>query len=174
MTGKLHLKAFLTCNGQVREQDAVFVAICCSDKNSFKDFFKTCVHFIPDDWEIPFEGISDLQWLGSGAQGAVFVGKFNHEFVAVKKVQHSADTNILHLRKLNHPNIVQFRGVCTQAPVFCVVMEYCPYGPLFNYLREGSERVPPVKLVEWTKQIASGVKYLHDHKIIHRDLKSPK
>jgi len=126
-----------------------------------------------DDWEIPFEGISDLQWLGSGAQGAVFVGRFNTELVAVKKVKDLVDTNIHHLRKLNHPNIVQFRGVCTQAPVFCVVMEYCPYGPLFNYLREGSERVPPVKLVEWTKQIASGVKYLHDHKIIHRDLKSP-
>ena len=92
----------------------------------------------------------------------------------MKKVKDSADTNIHHLRKLNHPNIVQFVGVCTQAPVFCIVMEYCPYGPLFNYLREGSERVPPTKLVEWTKQIASGVKYLHDHKIIHRDLKSPK
>ena len=126
-----------------------------------------------DSWEIPFEGISDLQWLGSGAQGAVFVGKFNNELLAVKKVKDSADTNIHHLRKLNHPNIIQFRGVCTQAPVFCIVMEYCPYGPLFNFLREGSDKVPPTRLVEWTKQIASGVKYLHDHKIIHRDLKSP-
>ena len=126
-----------------------------------------------DDWEIPFEGISDLQWLGSGAQGAVFVGKFNNELLAVKKVKDSVDTNIHHLRKLNHPNIIQFRGVCTQAPVFCIVMEYCPYGPLFNFLREGRDKVPPTRLVEWTKQIASGVKYLHDHKIIHRDLKSP-
>jgi hypothetical protein len=29
-----------------------------------------------DDWEIPFENISDLEWLGSGAQGAVFVGRY--------------------------------------------------------------------------------------------------
>merc|ERR1719150_3470495 len=77
-----------------------------------------------DDWEIPFEDISDLQWLGSGAQGAVFVGRFNTELVAVKKVRDSTDTNIHHLRKLNHPNIVQFRGVCTQAPVFCIVTKY--------------------------------------------------
>lgn len=27
------------------------------------------------DWEIPFGQIKDLQWLGSGAQGAVFMGK---------------------------------------------------------------------------------------------------
>ena len=148
--------------------------VCLAASHKKNIDFKSVFTLVPDDWEIPFEGISDLQWLGSGAQGAVFVGRFNNELVAVKKVKDSADTNIHHLRKLNHPNIVQFRGVCTQAPVFCIVMEYCPYGPLFNYLREGSERVPPVKLVEWTKQIASGVKYLHDHKIIHRDLKSPK
>ena len=52
-------------------------------------------------------------------------------------------------------------------------MEYCPYGPLFNLLREGKE-VSPKKLVEWTKQIARGMHYLHQQKIIHRDLKSPK
>ena len=130
--------------------------------------------FSDDDWEIPFESISDLQWLGSGAQGAVFVGKFNTALVAVKKVKELSDTNIHHLKKLNHHNIIQFRGVCTQAPVFCIVMEYCPYGPLFNFLRNGKDKVPPMRFVEWTKQIASGVKYLHDHKIIHRDLKSPK
>ena len=102
------------------------------------------------------------------------MGKFNTALVAVKKVKELSDTNIHHLKKLNHHNIIQFRGVCTQAPVFCIVMEYCPYGPLFNFLRNGKDKVPPMRFVEWTKQIASGVKYLHDHKIIHRDLKSPK
>jgi len=125
-----------------------------------------------NDWEIPFENISDLEWLGSGAQGAVFVGKYKGEAVAVKKVKEEHEVEIKHLRKLNHPNIVLFKGVCTQAPVFCIVMEYCPYGPLFNLLREGKE-VPPKKLVGWTKQIATGMSYLHQHKIIHRDLKSP-
>jgi len=114
-----------------------------------------------------------LTWLGSGAQGAVFMGKLGGEAVAVKKVKEAREVNdIKHLGKLNHPNIVQFRGVCTQDPVYCIVMEYCPYGPLFNLLREGKE-VPPKKLVEWTKQIATGMNYLHQHKIIHRDLKSP-
>ena len=50
------------------------------------EFDTKFIYFSDDDWEIPFEGISDLQWLGSGAQGAVFVGRFNNEFVAVKKV----------------------------------------------------------------------------------------
>ncbi|XP_046397972.1 uncharacterized protein LOC124164614 isoform X2 [Ischnura elegans] len=125
-----------------------------------------------DDWEIPFENISDLQWLGSGAQGAVFSGKLNNVVVAVKKVREQKETDIRHLRKLNHPNIVQFKGVCTQAPCYCIIMEYCPYGPLYNLLKDG-QAIPPHRMVSWSKQIASGMNYLHSHKIIHRDLKSP-
>ena len=62
-----------------------------------------------DDWEIPFESISDLQWLGSGAQGAVFLGRLHYEQVAVKKVRDVKETDIRHLRKLNHPNIISFK-----------------------------------------------------------------
>jgi len=65
----------------------------------------------PGNWEIPFELISDLSWLGSGAQGAVFLGRLNVEPVAVKKVRNANETDILHLRKLSHPNIIKFKLV---------------------------------------------------------------
>ena len=64
---------------------------------------------VGDDWEIAFEEIQDLRWLGSGAQGAVFAGILGQEQIAVKKVKEEYETDIKHLRKLNHPNIVQFR-----------------------------------------------------------------
>lgn len=62
-------------------------------------------------WEVPFEEISELQWLGSGAQGAVFLGKFHTEEVAIKKVREQKETDIKHLRKLKHPNIISFKYV---------------------------------------------------------------
>lgn len=62
-----------------------------------------------DMWEVPFEEISELQWLGSGAQGAVFLGKFRSEEVAIKKVREQKETDIKHLRKLKHPNIISFK-----------------------------------------------------------------
>jgi len=52
-------------------------------------------------------------------------------------------------------------------------MEYCPYGQLYDVLHDGKQ-LPALLLCDWTKQITSGMTYLHSHKIIHRDLKSPK
>ncbi|CAH1123108.1 unnamed protein product [Ceutorhynchus assimilis] len=136
---------------------------------------KTVVDTRPgqDDWEIPFEKITDLQFISSGGQGAVFSGYLNNDLVAIKKVSELKDTDIANLRKLNHPNIVKFQGVCTQEPCFCIVMEFCPYGSLFNLLKNQKNVVTINRVVTWAKQIASGMHYLHVHKIIHRDLKSP-
>lgn len=77
--------------------------------NRFQKYYYLPLSRFVDNWDIPFESISDLQWLGSGAQGAVFSGKLKNEIVAVKKVREQKETDIKHLRKLNHTNIVQFR-----------------------------------------------------------------
>lgn len=70
------------------------------------DFFLNVYFFvIEDDWEVPFEAITDMVYLGSGAQGVVFGGNLKGEMVAVKKLRDKSEANIKHLRKLNHDNI---------------------------------------------------------------------
>ena len=65
-----------------------------------------------DDWEIPIDLImNDLQFIGTGIEGSVFHGKLNGQDVACKRVKNKEETNIKHLRKLNHSNVVKFRGL---------------------------------------------------------------
>jgi hypothetical protein len=56
------------------------------------------------------------------------------------------------------------RGVCTQSPCYCIVMEFCPFGPLFNLLREGKD--PWVKKVNARFVIFYGSDFDHETKNI--------
>ncbi|KAM3720743.1 Mitogen-activated protein [Dirofilaria immitis] len=133
---------------------------------------KSTITYSDDNWEIPFETITHLEWLGSGSQGAVFSGQLNGQLVAVKKVKDKSETEIKHLQHLNHENLIKFIGVCTQSPCFCIVMEYCGQGQLYEIIRSG-HHIAKDTFGEWARQIGDGMNYLHQKRIIHRDLKSP-
>ncbi|CAF0726237.1 unnamed protein product [Rotaria sordida] len=130
-----------------------------------------------DDWEIPIDSImNDLILIGTGIEGSVYLGKLGGQNVACKRVKSEEETNIKHLKKLNHINVIKFRGVSIASPLFYIVMEYCAYGSLYDVLkrrREKSSCTKPTQILDWSKQISNGVNYLHSNKIVHRDLKSP-
>lgn len=128
------------------------------------------------DFNIQFEDLKDLTFLGSGAQGCVFRGILNKQEVAIKKVRSKEEANIHHLKRLNHENLVKFKGVSLNgANFYCIIMEYCPFGQLYTYLNSFEKTLlKPSLMMNWAKQISSGMNYLHLNKIIHRDLKSPK
>ena len=71
---------------------------------------------------------------------------------------------------LNHPNIIKYIFSEQIGNYYFLYLEYIPGGSIKNLVQQFggfNERL----IRKYTKQILIGLKYLHDNKIIHRDVK---
>mmetsp|Transcript_36811 Transcript_36811/g.60936 ORF Transcript_36811/g.60936 Transcript_36811/m.60936 type:complete len:857 (-) Transcript_36811:264-2834(-) len=73
------------------------------------------------------------------------------------------------LTRLYHPNIVRYFGFVEQPPTYCLVLELCHGGDLFERLKEPT---PAGFVLHIATGIAAAMTYLHENNIIHRDIKS--
>lgn len=77
------------------------------------------------------------------------------------------------LRLLSHNNIIKYfqSDLSADMKSIDVLLEYVPGGSLRNILEKyGSLELSVIRNYSW--QLLQGLKYLHEHKIVHRDLKS--
>ena len=73
-------------------------------------------------------------------------------------------------RPPGHPNVVQLLTHFKDTGRVFLVLEFCPNGDLYKYLRrQGSLREGEAR--DLTRQLLEGLSYLHDRSIVHRDLK---
>ena len=73
------------------------------------------------------------------------------------------------MRRLKHKNIIKLYDTIQNEKYIYIIMEYCKYGDLRNFLK--SKPINEYKTQIIMKQIISGLKYLYDNKVFHRDLK---
>ncbi|XP_043215086.1 mitogen-activated protein kinase kinase kinase 7-like [Amphibalanus amphitrite] len=129
--------------------------------------------------EIDINEIQLKEGVGRGAFGVVKKGFWRGRDVAVKKVETEQEKraflNELHqLQRVSHPNIVELIGACTKPDYVCLVMEYAEGGSLYSVLH--SDPKPTYNAghaIWWCLQCAEGVQYLHEMRLVHRDLKPP-
>uniref|UniRef100_A0A3B4DEN4 Mitogen-activated protein kinase kinase kinase 19 n=1 Tax=Pygocentrus nattereri TaxID=42514 RepID=A0A3B4DEN4_PYGNA len=74
------------------------------------------------------------------------------------------------LKNLHHPNIVGFLGTALTDNIISIFMEYIPGGSISSVLNRFGP-LPEKVFALYTRQILEGVAYLHDNRVIHRDLK---
>ena len=75
------------------------------------------------------------------------------------------------MKKLQHRNIIQYYDSFEIGDEICIVMEFCQGGSLRDYIRKTS-RIPQTECLDIMNQICAGLKFLHDQKIMHRDIKT--
>ena len=117
--------------------------------------------------------------LGQGNFGIVFLGKCEdiRNEVAVKTLKQSRRESIVDfvreaelLHGFNHPNIVDFYGVCTDDMPYYMILEYMDQGDLRKFLHFHKNMLYPSQLLDMCRQVACGMAYLESKNHIHCDL----
>ena len=125
--------------------------------------------------------------LGKGAFGSVKIvtRKEDNKIYAMKTVnisklnnkeKQSALNEIRILASLSHPNIIGYKEAFFDEPTktLNIVMEYADDGDIEKKIKDNLRKrlkFTENTIWEWIIQILEGLKYLHDNKIMHRDLK---
>ncbi|KAJ3372826.1 Suppressor of Sensor Kinase (SLN1) [Allomyces arbusculus] len=133
-----------------------------------------------------------LRWrleelIGQGAVGLVYRATLIPDppltpvSVAVKHL-HLPSTNP-HLNRRNfeqliaalsladHPNIITYLGSHIMDDDCFLLMELCEGGTLSDWIRRNGPLRDRARLVEYIRQMMSGLEFMHRHGVIHRDLK---
>ncbi|XP_024528466.1 mitogen-activated protein kinase kinase kinase 1a [Selaginella moellendorffii] len=120
-----------------------------------------------------------LELLGSGSFGSVYraVGSDGNYF-AVKEVplSNANDQSGLQLQQevnllgnLRHENIVQYLGTQKTKDKLYIFLELVTQGSIVSQYKHFEMFDEQIR--KYTKQILSGLKYLHEKKVVHRDIK---
>ncbi|XP_002978306.2 mitogen-activated protein kinase kinase kinase 2 [Selaginella moellendorffii] len=127
--------------------------------------------------------------IGVGAYGRVYMGMNldSGELIAVKQVLIAAsnfakgkaqlsahirelEEEVKLLQNLSHPNIVRYLGTAREEEALNIFLEFVPGGSISSLLGKfGSFTEPVIRM--YTRQLLLGLEYLHQNKIMHRDIK---
>ncbi|XP_059823352.1 receptor tyrosine-protein kinase erbB-4-like isoform X6 [Hypanus sabinus] len=124
-----------------------------------------------------------IKILGSGAFGTVYKGIWVPEGETVKipvaikilRERTGPKANVefmdeaLIMASMDHPHLVRLLGVCL-SPTIQLVTQLMPHGCLLDYVREHKDNIGSQLLLNWCVQIAKGMMYLEERRLVHRDL----
>jgi hypothetical protein len=121
---------------------------------------------------------SNGEYLGGGGFGAVTLGTYRGQEVAVKKLlsQYLTDEmkieferEVTLMKDLRHPNIVQFVGASNVKNNLAIVIEFAPLGSIASIMEK--QKLSVAMKITMLLETAKALQFLHTNGIIHRDIK---
>jgi len=147
--------------------------------SSSSEIVRTPSFEISEKWRINFEDLEFADLVSTGSAGEVYLGYYFGTPVAIKKLfavpndqRYLVQREFSMLQGVNHPNIVQFLGICDHSSGIYLITEYVEHGDLFDLIVFEKKQISWKVKVKIALQIAQACYYLHSKNIIHRDLKS--
>ena len=135
-----------------------------------------------EDWEIERKAfrllrkLDIVKYADIGKYAEVWMGKLNNTIEVIVKICNSKYTNKLHdeilfMKKLRHPNVLQLYAVCTKRMPMYIITELMKHGNLLEYLRDNDGLLLKLpELLDVGEQVASGMSYFEKNNYVHRDL----
>ncbi|KAM9455172.1 receptor tyrosine-protein kinase erbB-4-like [Clarias gariepinus] len=73
------------------------------------------------------------------------------------------------ISSMDHPHLLRLLAVCV-SPNVQLVTQFLPHGCLLDYIYEHKDNVGSQLLLNWCVQIAKGMMYLEERRMVHRNL----
>lgn len=70
---------------------------------------------------------------------------------------------------VEHPNLLKLHAVCMTSQMM-LITQLMPLGCLLDYVRSNKDKIGSKALLNWSTQIARGMAYLEERRLVHRDL----
>ncbi|MDR3477229.1 MAG: protein kinase [Gammaproteobacteria bacterium] len=133
-------------------------------------------------YTIPYAELKRGDKIGSGHSAAVYNGTWRGITVAIKELSDKAylkefcdEANMLKkIQALSIPSVVQYAGFSeNQGYSYSLVMEYLPLQDAFTWIEKNAGDITkdmPSRCIILKNTIAA-IQHLHQHNILHRDLK---
>eukprot|EP01012_Entosiphon_sulcatum_P017949 TRINITY_DN226_c0_g1_i1.p1 TRINITY_DN226_c0_g1~~TRINITY_DN226_c0_g1_i1.p1 ORF type:complete len:495 (-),score=82.31 TRINITY_DN226_c0_g1_i1:8-1492(-) len=132
-------------------------------------------------------GSRQVKCIGKGSFGQALIVTDQHEQVFVCKEinliqipardRRSAENEVKLMQTLDHPYIVKLVEAFNTPEKMYIIMEFADGGDLQGYVRDHKRRngwkpLPEEQVLLWFVQLCLALDYLHNKRVLHRDLKT--